>query len=575
VGRTRVIVPKRQILRPRDEALAWPNGLSQTLRRQERRRPSFSKFWLSDFVPKGCQTMAEYSVGDAKVRVVHDDREMRTHYLLAPWEHSLNPDLANLVSAVIEAVSSHPLVALDVSQEELREEVGEIALAEANRVAKDRRLALTLSVDGHARAIDQVAKCVVRNTVGYGLFETLLEDEHVEDVYVDAPASRNLVHVTLNGLRGRGSMVRATSNIMASDAEVNSLVSRIRYYSGRPFSRACPVLEADLGGLNSRATVIGPPLSADGVAIALRRHSRSPWTLTRLATMGTIDPFTAGLLSFLVDGRTTMLFCGPRGAGKSALLSATMFEFPVSHRILVIEDTPELPVGAMQALGYKVQSLIVQPSVGEDAESKSQDALRVSLRLGESAIIMGEVRGREARTLYDGMRTGKAGSSVLGTIHGDSPESVRERLVNEMGIPAREFLATDIIVCIGLHRHRGSQTPERKVLQIAETPTEEGGDFNVLAGFDTRTGKLVESMSSPSRVLSRIAESWNMTYLEALQNIQTRVEMREMLIGAAAKSPSVFGPEWVCRANAHFWEGVEKGRSYGEILDGFRALVSP
>ncbi len=525
-------------------------------------------------MPKGSRPLAEYAVGDAKVRVVHDDQEMRTYYLLTPWEHSLSPELSALVSSVIDAVSSRPLRTLDVTQEELREEVGEMAASEAGRLAKERRLALPLSVDGHSRSIDQIGDCVVRNTVGFGLFETLLADEHVEDIYVDAPASRNLIHVTLNGIQGRGSMVRASTNVMASEAEVNGLVSRVRYYSGRPFSQACPVLEADLGGLNSRATVIGPPLSADGIAIALRRHSRNPWTLTRLASMGTLDPFAAGLLSFLVDGRSSILFCGPRGAGKSALLSATMFEFPTSHRILVIEDTPELPVSTMQTLGYKVQSLIVQPSVGEDAESKSEDALRVSLRLGESAIVMGEVRGREARTLYDGMRTGKAGSSVLGTIHGDSPESVRDRVINEMGIPAREFLATDIVVCIGLHRHRGSQTPERKVLQIAETPLEEGGDFNVLTGFDPRTGKVVESMSSPSRVVARISESWNITYLEALQNIQTRVEIREMLVGAGRKDPAFFGPEWVCRANAHFWGGVEKGRSYKEIVDGFKGLVN-
>ncbi|MGD1061236.1 MAG: type II/IV secretion system ATPase subunit [Methanomassiliicoccales archaeon] len=543
------------------------------LHRQERRRPSFSRFWLSDFVPKGSLPLADYEVCDAKVKVVHDDCEMRTHYLITPWEHSLTPELHDLVSSVIESVSSRPLDNLDLSQEELREEVGEMALAEAGRLTKERRLALPLAADGHARTLDRVAACVVRNTVGYGLFETLLADEHVEDVYVDAPASINLVHVTLNGLQGRGSMVRATTNVMASEAEVNGLVSRIRYYSGRPFSMASPVLEADLGGLNSRATVIGPPLSADGIAVALRRHSRTPWTLTRLASMGTLDPFTAGLLSFLVDGRSSILFCGPRGAGKSAMLSATMFEFPTSHRILVIEDTPELPVATMQGLGYKVQSLIVQPSVGESTESKSEDALRVSLRLGESAIVMGEVRGREARTLYDGMRTGKAGSSVLGTIHGDSPESVRDRVVNEMGIPQREFLATDVVVCIGLHRNRGSQTPERRVIQIAETPEDEGGEFNVLTGFDPRSGKVRESMSTPSRIIARIAESWNIDYLEALQNIQTRVEMRELLIRASAKDASFLGPEWVCRCNAFFWEASKKGRSYQETLEGFRGLV--
>jgi hypothetical protein len=81
-------------------------------------------------------------------------------------------------------------------------------------------------------------------------------------------------------------------------------------------------------------------------------------------------------------------------------------------------------------------------------------------------------------------------------------------------------------------------------------------------------------MSSPSKVVARISESWNITYLEALQNIQTRVEMREMLVSAGLRDPTFFGPEWVCRANAHFWGGVEKGRSYKEIVDGFKGLVN-
>jgi type IV secretory pathway ATPase VirB11/archaellum biosynthesis ATPase len=60
------------------------------------------------------------------------------------------------------------------------------------------------------------------------------------------------------------------------------------------------------------------------------------------------------LISFLIDGRSTILICGPRGAGKSSLLAATLFEFHRTQRILTIEDTPELPVRQMQSLGFKV-----------------------------------------------------------------------------------------------------------------------------------------------------------------------------------------------------------------------------
>jgi len=158
VVRTRVILPRGPAPGTGAEPNIGPKGLAHVLKRQERRRPSFSRFWLSDFVPRSSQPVADYSIGDAKVRVVHDDREMRTYYILTPWEHILGPDLGELVSSVIDVVSSRPLGTLDVSQEELREAVAEIALAEADRLAKERRLALPLSVDGHARAIEQVAQ---------------------------------------------------------------------------------------------------------------------------------------------------------------------------------------------------------------------------------------------------------------------------------------------------------------------------------------------------------------------------------------------------------------------------------
>ena len=550
-------------------------GLERLLRREQKRRPAFSRFWISDYLPRGSTCICEYRVEEAEVRILHSEEEMRTYYVLKPWEHSLPPDLFGLVGSVIDHISSHPPARLDLSQEELREEMLETSRNELLRLARNTGIRIAREGNGSRDIIDRISACVVRNTVGLGLFEILLADEHVEDIYVDAPASRNPIHLTLNGIGGKPTMMRATTNVLASLEEINGLVSRIRYYSGRPFSEAFPILEADLGELNARATVIGPPLSQEGVALALRRHSDIPWTLPRLASNGTIDPFAAGLISFLIDGHSTILICGARGAGKSALLSAAMFEFPVAHRILAIEDTPELPIQRMQSLGYNVQSLVVQPSMGEDRESKSEEALRVSLRLGESAIVVGEVRGREARVLYDSMRTGKAGSSVLGTIHGDSPESVLDRVVHEMGIPKRAFLATDIIINIGLHRPRGSQTPERRLLQIVESPEDEEGGFRALMDFDYGAGLLTERMTSPSRIISRIAGTWNMDYLEALQNIQARVEMRSLLIQAAHRSGNEYlGPEWVCRANAFFWQRVEKGKGYGDIVGEFRRLVS-
>jgi type IV secretory pathway ATPase VirB11/archaellum biosynthesis ATPase len=104
----------------------------------------------------------------------------------------------------------------------------------------------------------------------------------------------------------------------------------------------------------------------------------------------------------------------------------------------------------MRKMGYKVQSMLVDDRMDGDSLSRANEALRVSLRLGESAIVLGEVRGEEARTLYQSMRTGRAGSSILGTIHGDSARTVYERVVHDMGISPEAFMATDILVTLGV-----------------------------------------------------------------------------------------------------------------------------
>jgi archaeal flagellar protein FlaI len=292
--------------------------------------------------------------------------------------------------------------------------------------------------------------------------------------------------------------------------------------------------------------------------------------LMKLVANGSLDPGTAGLLSFFIDGRSTVLICGARGSGKSSLLSALMFEFSSSQRILTIEDTLELPTRQMQEMGYKVQSLFVETRMEQSNEEMADQVLRVSLRLGESAIVLGEVRGREAQTLYQSMRTGRAGSSVLGTIHGDSADSVFERVVHDMGIPKEAFMATDVVLTMGLTRPGGSTRSVRRLVEVAEcVKGAEKASFLPLSD-----GISLSSLGS-SALVARIASSWGITVSEALDNIQARSSMRKALLDAAAISgPQYLGPQWVKRCNEFLWGRVDGGdRDYPAIADDFRSYV--
>lgn len=523
----------------------------------------------------GATVIDAYAVSDSQVQIL--SKGTQTFYLVSPWEYNIPKEWSMAVQETIDSVANCPPADVSRSYEELRRYVKEEAHRSINRITQRDHVNLGSDEKERTSVVDKLANVTARYTIGLGLFEVLLGDDRIEDIYVDAPSQNNPIHVTVGGIKGSGTIVRCQTNIVASRTEMEGLVSRFRQYSRRPFSEAFPVLETDVVGFDARATFIGKPLSPNGTALALRRHSRSVWTLPRFMFNGTIDAMTAGLISFLIDGRSTILFCGPRGSGKSSLLSASLFEFPVSQRILTIEDTMELPCLQMQRLGYKVQSMLVENRMGQDQEDRTDEALRVSLRLGESAIILGEVRGKEAMTLYESMRTGKAGSSVLGTIHGDSARSVFERVVHDLGISGEEFSATDMVITLGLNRIAGGQRQERKVVEVAECARSRGiGEFDRLVVYDNTSGVPVFNRSLRSECIARIAASWNIGYEEAMNNIEARARMRQALVDAAsAGKMECLGPEWTCKCNEFFWERVDsQERNYDAIVRDFSQMIS-
>ncbi len=77
-------------------------------------------------------------------------------------------------------------------------------------------------------------------------------------------------------------------------------------------------------------------------------------------------------------------------------------------------------------------------------EVPADEGIRTTLRMGDSALFIGEVRSTEAKALYEAMRIGASANVVAGTIHADSPYGVYDRVVNDLGVPKTSFKATDL-----------------------------------------------------------------------------------------------------------------------------------
>ncbi|MGM0397352.1 MAG: ATPase, T2SS/T4P/T4SS family [Halobacteriota archaeon] len=289
--------------------------------------------------------------------------------------------------------------------------------------------------------LDALGRVLAKHTRGYGVLDDLFADPRVGEVYVNAPADETPLHVRVDGRTMQ-------TNVRLTERGAKLVASRIRMESGRAFSRADPTVDAlltDVGGRTAvRVAGVQPPAS-EGLAFAFRAEATDEWRLATLVDLGTLSPRAAGFLATAMSRGAAVLVAGPRGAGKTTLASALLWELPREERLLAIEDTPELPIRSIQAAGRDAQRLQAAP---DDADLSPAEALRTALRLGDGALAVGEVRGPEAAVLYEAMRVGAASSAVLGTIHGEGADGVRERVVSDLGVPASSFRTTDLVVTI-------------------------------------------------------------------------------------------------------------------------------
>ena len=414
-----------------------------------------------------------------------------------------------------------------------------------------------------ANKIDLMAKILVRYTVGFGLIEILLEDENIQDITINSPQGKTKVFLI------HAKHEDCFTNIIPTTADAESWASKLRMISGRPLDEANPVLdtEIEVPYARARVAVVSPPLNPNGLAFAFRRHRNKPWTLPLFIKHKMINPLAAGLLSFLIDGSRTFLVAGTRSAGKSSLLGAIMVEVMRKYRIITIEDTLELPGDYLKNLGYNIQQLKVASALSKQtAESSATEGIRTTLRLGDSALFVGEVRSEEARALYEAMRVGALANVVAGTIHGDSPYGVYDRIVNDLNVPKTSFKATDIIIVANQIRSPDGLKRERRVLQITEIrkdwendPLAEKG-FVDLMKYDAEQDSLVvtnELMNGDSDILKAIGSNvreWAGNWDAIWDNILLRAQVKEELVKMSEKlnDETLLEADFVIQSNDQF-----------------------
>ena len=534
--------------------------------------PDFMYTRLKANPPLNGEELDVYTVGNNEVTLYRMPNDTKTYYHAVPVEFKLKEDEYELLDLAKNVLAGHkPRNEEFLDTTRMRTTFYNIGRDLLDELAKNK--GYTIEYD----RICDLAKILVRYTVGFGLIEVLLADKKVQDITINSPIGKSpmfLVHQDYGA---------CYTNILPSFDDAESWATKFRLISGRPLDEANSVLDTELSipGARSRVAVMTRPLSPDGLAFAIRRHRDRPWTLPLFVNNRMISPLGAGLISFLIDGARTMLVAGTRSSGKTSLLGSFLVEIMRKYRVITVEDTLELPVEYMRKLGYNIQNMKVRSALSKGgSELGADDGIRTSLRLGDSSLIIGEVRSLEAKALYEAMRTGALANVVAGTIHGASPYGVYDRVVNDLEVPKTSFKATDIIAVANPVKTADGLSSWKRVLQITEVrkhwtndPMEERG-FVDLMRYDTKKDELIPTadlLNGESEVVKSIAGSvreWVGNWDAVWENIMLRKTIKEELLNVynKTKRSSILEAPFVIAANDNFHKiSDEILTRYGEL----------
>lgn len=288
---------------------------------------------------------------------------------------------------------------------------------------------------------ERLIRSVANGVIGLGVIDELLSAPEVTDIVVNGPGP---VWVDRSGRLERTPFV-------VDSTEIARCIERLVAPLGLRADRSNPVVDARLAD-GSRVTVVLPPVAPDGPLLSIRRHPDHRWPIATFAS-----PAQTRTIERIVSERLNVVIYGATGSGKTSLLASMLDLTAPEERLVVVEDTVELPLRGDNVVRLESRS----PGPSGAGGMRIRDLVRVSLRLRPDRLIVGEVRGAEALDMIWAMSTGHRGS--MSTCHASSAHDAVTRLETMMllgasnlsALSVRKQISSAVDVLIGMQRVSG------------------------------------------------------------------------------------------------------------------------
>ncbi len=365
-------------------------------------------------------------------------------------EPSLDEFEADLLDRLFEDVRGPLIYRTDVDDDPER------ALREELRA----RL-VEYGVDVEPESFYRLYYYLYRSFRGYGRIDPIMHDPHVEDVSCDGAGLPIFVY--------HEDYTDVETNVVFDADELDDFVVQLAQRSGQHVSVSDPVVSTTLPDGSRIELALGEEVTPRGSAFTIRKYADEPFTPIDLLEYGTFSLEMLAYLWLAIEHNKSLIFAGGTAAGKTTSMNAVSMFVPPRSKVLTIEDTRELSLYHDNWLSAVTRERL------DDSDITMYDLLRSALRHRPEYIVVGEVRGEEAITLFQAMNTGH---TTFSTMHADSVQTVINRLENEpINVPRPMVQSLDVLCVQVLARSGGERVRRAKTLAEIE-------------GIDQRTGEL-------------------------------------------------------------------------------------
>ena len=368
--------------------------------------------------------------------------------------------------------------------------------------------------------LDELSKKFLQDLFGYGKIDSLVRDDEREEIMIIGTNKPVFVYHRKYGMM-------KTNIIYKNEKEIIELIDSIARQINRRIDQETPILDGRLTN-GSRVNATIPPISPDGPSVTIRKFKQDPLTIIDLIQSKTISSELAAFLWLCFEGlwvrSANAIISGGTSSGKTTTLNALSSFINPKERIITIEDTLELQIYHEHVIRMETRP----PNVENAGELTMDDLVKNSLRQRPDRIIVGEVRGKEAITLFTALNTGHSG---FGTLHANDARETITRLTNKpMDVPTIMVSAIDFIIMQN-RIYRPDGVSFRRISEVAEIAGVEEGtiQLNKLFQWNPQTDK-IENIGVASKTIAEISKTSGKEVPLIYQEINNRQNLLNYMV---------------------------------------------